>query len=727
MKKFGIIVLMMLVSLSVTFAQKIAVLDFKAGVGITQIDVDGLSSTFVTYFNPRGYQLVERSQINQVIEEQGFQKTTLTESQMVRLGQIMNLSKIVVGDVNIVGGSPNLDVRVIDVQSGEVTGRDGATFAWTNYRTTMQQLAEKVAGQIGVVYGGSGQSGYSQPSGKSASGEVETILGYLKVYPEDLGTFNGAPTSVIAAVNRQKLNGYGDWRLPTNEELSLMMTRKDILGIGNVENYMSTENASSGRNRIVRLVTTGKNISDIQTINTTGPKYGTDSVNCIENLANYRELYKQWEASKFSPGAFNNKMVKYWREVVFNCPRASQFPYTNGEKIMDYFIRTYPKDKDAYIDTICMLIDMRAQYFPIDPKTGESQVPNIMCRKGLFIYNYNSNRYEEAYNVLKDAVALDASQLQGAYIDAYFKATIDMVNNNKAEKMTIINVYQELSEVVDNNISVLAETETELVQAKEDAEAAGDTEAVAGFDKQIEKNEKTININKGVKSNLDNLFQPYASCDDLIKVFTAKMAETPDDVVLLKRITTILDKKDCTDSKLFLDAAVKLNELEPSPEASYSLGIKFFKDKKWSDAATFFDQATKTENNDRKYRAYRNLGMCYQNMGNLSRARDIFRRAAQVDPTNGEPYLLIGMLYAESAKQFSGEIESKAVFWAAVDKCNKAKAVDPSCSEKANGLIRAYTAAFPSMETIFFNDYNEGQSFQVGGWIGETTTIRAKK
>ena len=227
--------------------------------------------------------------------------------------------------------------------------------------------------------------------------------------------------------------------------------------------------------------------------------------------------------------------------------------------------------------------------------------------------------------------------------------------------------------------------------------------------------------------NLDNLFQPFASCEDLIRVFSAKMAETPDDVVLLKRITTILDKKDCTDSKLFLDAAVKLNELEPSPESSYSLGVKFFKDKKYSDAATFFEQATKTDNNDRKYRAYRNLGMCYENMGSLSRARDIFRRAAQVDPTNGEPYLLIAMLYAGSAKQFSGDIESKAVFWAAVDKCMKAKALDPSCADRANSLIRSYSAAFPSMETIFFNDYSEGQSFNVGGWIGESTTIRAKK
>ena len=456
-------------------------------------------------------------------------------------------------------------------------------------------------------------------------------------------------------------------------------------------------------------------------------KYGADSVACVTNMSMYREYFKQWEAAKFAPESFSPEMVGAWREVFFNCPRASQLTYTNGEKIMDYYIRTNPKEKSAYIDTLNMLMDQRAQYFPNDPKTGKSQVANIMGKKGYLIYAYDKDRYEEAYNVLKGAVELDITQIQVGFLDSYFRAAADMVNNGKAEKMTVIEVYQELTDVLDDNIKVLAEKETELLTAKTDAEESGDAEGVAGFDKQLEKNEKAINNYKGVKNNIDNLFQPFASCEDLVKVFSAKFAETPDDVTLLKRITTILDKKDCTDSKLFLDAAVKLNELEHSPEASYSLGIKFFKDKKYSDAATFFEQATKTENNDRRYRAYRNLGMCYENMGSLSRARDIYRKAAQVDPTNGEPYLLIGMLYAGSARQFSGDIESGAVYWAAVDKCQKAKSIDPSCADKANALIRAYSAAFPTMEKIFFNDYNEGQSFNVGGWIGETTTIRAKK
>lgn len=461
--------------------------------------------------------------------------------------------------------------------------------------------------------------------------------------------------------------------------------------------------------------------------NVEGPKYGNDSVACVTSLSTYREYFKQWEAAKYSKDAVSMEMINAWREVFLNCPRSSQFIYTNGEKIMDYFIRTNPKQKDAYIDTLNMLSDTRAICFPNDPKSGASQIANIKAKKGYLIYAYNPARYEEAYNVLKEAVELDIAQIQVGFLDSYFRAAADMVNNGKADKMTVIDVYQELSDVLDNNIKNLAATENELLAAKEEAEQAGDADGVVGFEKQLEKNEKSINNYKGVKNNIDNLFQPFASCEDLIKVFTAKMSENSEDVNLLKRITTILDKKDCTDSKLFLDASKKLYALEPSPEAAYNIGIQLFKDKKYGEAATYFEQATKAENNDRVYRAYRNLAMCYQNSGNFSKGREAARKASQVDPTAGEPYLIIGLLYAESSRQFSGDLESKAVFWAAVDKFQKAKQVDSSIADRANELIRAYSQYFPPMETIFFNDYAEGQNYTVGGWIGESTTVRAKK
>ncbi len=104
--------------------------------------------------------------------------------------------------------------------------------------------------------------------------------------------------------------------------------------------------------------------------NLTESKYGADSANCVTKLSIYREFFKQWEAAKFAPEAANAEMISAWREVFLTGPRASQYTYTNGEKILDYLIRKNPKDKDAYIDTLCMLMDTRAVCFPTDPKTG---------------------------------------------------------------------------------------------------------------------------------------------------------------------------------------------------------------------------------------------------------------------------------------------------------------------------------------------------------------------
>lgn len=501
----------------------------------------------------------------------------------------------------------------------------------------------------------------------------------------------------------------------------------------------------------------------------TEAKYGVDSANCVTKLSIYREYYKQWEAARFSKDALSPEMVSAWREVWMTGPRASELVYTNGQKILEYYIRSNAKDKalmNTYIDSLMLLHDTRIIAFPTK-RTGESQVASILGRKGYDLYTFNPSRYEEAYAILKEAVEMDASQVQVGFLDTYFRAAADMVNNGKAEKMTVIEVYQELSDVLDNNIKELAPlaasevndpiglTIAEVVEAWGEPDNASQYKTdnlttldlqygdlvvnvengiVTNFsdpkkliDKKYAKNTWSINNYKAVKNNIDNLFQPFASCEDLVKVFSAKMAENPDDINLLKRITTILDKKDCTNEKLFLDASIKLYELEPSPESAYNIGIKLFKDGKNGEAAKYFEQATASENNDRVYRAYRNLAYCYMNMKSYSKSREAARKASAADPTAGEPYIIIGLNYAASAGDIGGVFDGKDAYWAAVDKFARARQLDESVAGRASELIRSYSQHFPSTETIFFNDYAEGQSFTVGGWINETTTIRAAK
>ncbi|MBE6346346.1 MAG: DUF1566 domain-containing protein [Lentimicrobiaceae bacterium] len=239
--KRTLMILVMLLLCVTGNSQRIAVLDFNAGVGVSQADVDGLSAIFNTYFSPRGYTLVERTQIDKAIDEQNFQRGKFTESQMVRIGQILNVSNVVVGDVNIVAGQYNVDVRVINVQSGTIQATEGATWtSGTSYRNMMKSIAEKLANKIAInpvtptsapVNGGNTSVSLRKRT------SVETIYGYLKVFPEEIGNFDSEPRTVINQLNNQSVHGYNTWRIPTNEELSLLRANGYLSGA----QYMTKE------------------------------------------------------------------------------------------------------------------------------------------------------------------------------------------------------------------------------------------------------------------------------------------------------------------------------------------------------------------------------------------------------------------------------------------------------------------------------------------------------
>lgn len=197
--------------------QKAAVLEFKAGVGISQTDVDGISAIFITYFHPDGYTLVERSQIDKVIIEQGFQYTDITENNVVNLGRILNVSKVVVGDVNVIMKQYNVDVRIIDVETGSVEASDGVTFdIGTSYRSTMKSLSQSLSKKISVSRD---ELKVTRPKQRDT---IAILYGYLRVYPQEIGDFDREPKTIIRQINLQSQFGYNNWRIPTNEELSLL-------------------------------------------------------------------------------------------------------------------------------------------------------------------------------------------------------------------------------------------------------------------------------------------------------------------------------------------------------------------------------------------------------------------------------------------------------------------------------------------------------------------------
>lgn len=243
----------MLVLTSSAFAQRIAVLNFNAGAGVKQNEVDGLSAIFGTYFKPKGAKFIERTRVDKVLQEYKMQKSRLTNTDMAAMGEQLNASLIVVGDVTVMLGEYNIDVRVVNVQTAEVVAGDGISFDTnTSPRTTMQHLGERLSKSVELEIekfkieekveddqskdGGSTlpknmTTKITEDNSKRDRTDVVVLYDYLRLYPEDLGEFREKPSTLIKKINDEISYGYDSWRLPTEEEMDIISSNGYLSGL----------------------------------------------------------------------------------------------------------------------------------------------------------------------------------------------------------------------------------------------------------------------------------------------------------------------------------------------------------------------------------------------------------------------------------------------------------------------------------------------------------------
>ena len=137
MKKL-LLFFLLLTGMAISQAQpRIAVLEFKAGVGLSQNNVNGVAGIFSTYLiDTRQFQVMERVQIDRIVSEQNLQLSSLTETQTVEIGRLLNVRYVVVGDVNLVMGQYTIAVRLLDAQNAtgiprQLLNGNRGTAIWT--------------------------------------------------------------------------------------------------------------------------------------------------------------------------------------------------------------------------------------------------------------------------------------------------------------------------------------------------------------------------------------------------------------------------------------------------------------------------------------------------------------------------------------------------------------------------------------------------------------------
>src|SRR5271157_183571 len=101
--KFMILPILTMTALCFAETLQIAVTEFEGNVGANNLK--GFSDKLRDeLFNTGKFTVLERSRMNDVIKEQGFEQTGITNTdQAVKIGKLLNVTYIVTGSVNKIG------------------------------------------------------------------------------------------------------------------------------------------------------------------------------------------------------------------------------------------------------------------------------------------------------------------------------------------------------------------------------------------------------------------------------------------------------------------------------------------------------------------------------------------------------------------------------------------------------------------------------------------------
>lgn len=412
------------------------------------------------------------------------------------------------------------------------------------------------------------------------------------------------------------------------------------------------------------------------------PKYGSNPDRCKMNLSLYVEFYRQKNYADAYPS---------WSIVFNECPKSSKNMYIHGPKIIWEKIKNAkdPETKAKYADTLMLMYDRRIENFGEEGK--------VLGYKGIDFFKLYPNKKKEALDILGLSIEKDGKSSDPAAITTLMSIAVDLYKENKLQPDQILEYYNKCSEAL-----------TAQLEAKPDAENV----------KKAQDNIDLALVNSGV-----------ASCDKIVPIFEAKYDANKDNIDMLKVILKLLARQECTDSKVYAQASEQLNKLQPSAFSAYSLAQLFVKKGDYTKAVEYYQQAIKLDSiSEKKAQYYYEMAIVTgTKLGQLSNARNYANKAAEYKKGWGKPYILIGQLYAQSAKDCGEDSYYQSlVYIAAVDKFVQARSIDADCADEANKLINSYSNMYPSKEDMFFHGDSEGKSYTIGCWINETIKIKVR-
>ena len=464
-----------------------------------------------------------------------------------------------------------------------------------------------------------------------------------------------------------------------------------------------------------------------------GYKYGKteqDSLKCLEQISQFRVFFNQKNYADAYPS---------WQYIVEHCPCSWEGIYTNAQTLFDNLIKV-EKDsarKEALIDELINAYQIRYKYFPNKFTEGNSlgfmSFNEYRYRIKDYLSNKKYDKIEEMYNRYVKSIELDKENTQPALWDSYF-IVAEIMTQMKKDTTIIIEAYERATDYIDAAIINCYKKYEKQLPNFENLEAAFANNQIdkMEYDKRFKnlsadtaRQMKLVSNYNKTLHNIENKFAPYAPCSVLEKVYAKKLEANRDNIAVVKKIVTTMNKNNCISSPVFSEALEILHRQEPGAQSAYMMGnFSIMHNKDYDKAIEYYKQAIDLfETNEQKVDPYYMLGLAYMGKGNYQEARAAALNAIKIKPNCGKAYILIGDLYASSGSRCSGGDEVPGAYaWAAADKYARAAAVDPSVADDAN----AKRAKLPGVsgEEKFKRGLKSGDPYRVGCWIQESTTVR---
>lgn len=386
-----------------------------------------------------------------------------------------------------------------------------------------------------------------------------------------------------------------------------------------------------------------------------------------------------------------NAAARYLKELLDKAPKASPNTFVRGISLYRNKINRAKSvsEKNMYVDSMLLLYDLRNEYFGDHPKQG---TPYILDRKAREVLNYKPNDRKAIREAFRAAIAAGGDNVDPETVVAYFSNLCDdYKNTDEVMPEEIIAEYDRLTPFFTNNPAAV--------------EYKGQFDAAFGI-------------------------SGAANCENLEKLFSAKLAAAPDDEALLAQAVSLMSRAKC-DGDFYFSLTEKYYQVKPSSETAMFLAQAFQSKKDYAKAKTYLNEALAVEENpaERQLLLVR-IALVDLVSNNIQGAAAAARQARDLNPEDGVPYFILGQCYASSAAACGG-FGGQATFWVAYDTMAKAIDLLPSDSEymeHAKTSLSAFRSRFPSSEECFFNELQEGARYTVncGTAAGISTTVRPR-